>query len=280
MKLAFQLRAIAHAQPRPLASTGRSRMPAAFRVPAQVTERAGQLVALPIAAPHLFVHEGTRQAIERRFIVAFRGPVQLSITDNRHAIVSHGVRQGIMKVRLHHMFLSAPASVQRALVQYVVASCPASSRTVGHFIDDNAALLRRRPHRAIPLQVRGKHHDLREIMNQLDERYFAGSCAPPITWGRKSSAPGGKRKSIKLGSYDSSECVIRIHPVLDRSWVPRYFVASVVFHEMLHHAFPAATAGRRRLLHPPEFLQREALFHDHARALAWQRKNLSRLLRA
>lgn len=276
MKLAFQLRAIAHAQPRPLASTGRQRMPAAFRVP----QHEGQLVALPVAAPHLFVHEGTRQAIERRFVLAFRGPVQLSITDNRHAIVSHGVRQGILKVRLHHMFLSAPAKVQRALVEYVVASCPAASRVVGHFIDDNAALLRRRPHRTIPLHVQGKIHDLREIIDGLNVRYFGNGCNPPITWGRRSAPAAGKRKTIKLGSYDSSERVIRIHPVLDRSWVPRYFVASVVFHEMLHHAFPAAKAGRRRLLHPPEFQAREAQFRNHERALAWQRKNLSRLLRA
>ena len=277
MKLAFQLRAVAHAQPRPLVRAGRQRMPAAFRVP----ERAGQVVALPVAAPHLFVHEGTRQAIERRFIVAFRGPVQLSITDNRHAIVSHGVRQGIMKVRLHHMFLSAPAAVQRALVRYVVSSCPQASRTVGHFIDDNAALLRRRPRRAIPLNPRGKRHDLGAILDQLNARYFEGVCSPPITWGRRTSAPAaGKRKTIKLGSYDSSERVIRIHPVLDRGWVPRYFVASVVFHEMLHHAYPAAKQGRRRLLHPAEFLERERDYRMHERALSWQRKNLARLLRA
>lgn len=276
MKLAFQLRAIARAQPRPLVSTGRHRMPAAFRLPAH----AGQLVALPVAAPHLFVHEGTRQAIERRFMMAYRGPVQLSITDNRHAIVSHGVRQGVMKVRLHHMFLSAPPRVQRALVAYVVLGCPDASRLVGHFIDDNAALLRRRPHPAIPLQPRGKHHDLREIQLELDARYFGSGSCPPITWGRRSTATSGKRKTIRLGSYDSSERVIRIHPVLDRVWVPRYFVASVVFHEMLHHLFPAAKIGRRRSLHPPEFLERERQFRMHERALAWQRKNLARLLRA
>lgn len=277
MKLAFQLRAVAHPQPRPLARAGRARMPAAFRVP----ERAGQLVALPVAAPHLFVHEGTRQSMERRFMLAFRGPVQLSITDNRHAIVSHGVRHGIMNVRVHHMFLSAPLHVQRALVAYVARGCAVGSRVVSHFIDDNAALLRRRPHRTIPLQPRGKHHDLRAILLELDARYFDSGICPPITWGRRSQPPAsGKRKSIKLGSYDSSERVIRIHPVLDRVWVPRYFVASVVFHELLHHLFPAAKAGRRRLLHPPAFLAREREFRMHDRALAWQRKNLARLLRA
>lgn len=277
MKLAFQLRAIAHAQPRPLARAGQQRMPAAFRVPSHP----GLVVALPLAAPHLFVHEGTRQALERRFVLAFRGPVQLSITDNRHAIVSHGVRQGVMKVRLHHMFLSAPPRVQRALVAYVVLGCPEASRLVGHFIDDNAALLRRRPHRTIPLVTRGKHHDLREILLDLDAAYFGSGSCPPITWGRRSSAPAsGKRRTLKLGSYDASERVIRIHPVLDRSWVPRYFVASVVFHEMLHHLFPAAKVGHRRMLHPPEFLERERQFRMHERALSWQRKNLARLLRA
>lgn len=277
MKLAFQLRAVAPVQARPLARAGRQRMPAAFRLP----ERAGLLVALPVAAPHLFVHEGTRQALERRFVLAFGGAVQLSITDNRHAIVSHGVRQGILKVRLHHMFLAAPPRVQRALVAYVVRGCTDGSRAIGRFIDDNAALLRRRPHRTIPLQPQGKHHDLRAILLELDARYFGSGSCPPITWGRRSLPPaGGKRKSIKLGSYDSSERVIRIHPVLDRIWVPRYFVASVVFHEMLHHLMPAARVGGRRALHPPEFLEREREYRMHDRALVWQRTNLARLLRA
>jgi len=277
MKLALQLRAVAHAQPRPLARAGQQRMPTAFRIP----QHPGLVVALPLAAPHLFVHEGTRQSLERRFVLAFHGPVQLSITDNRHAIVSHGIRQGILKVRLHHMFLSAPPRVQRALVAYVVLGCPQASRTVGHFIDDNAALLRRRPLRTIPLVTQGKHHDLREILVGLAEGYFGSSDCPPITWGRRTAPPAsGKRRSIKLGSYDSSERVIRIHPALDRSWVPRYFVAAVIFHELLHHLFPAARVGHRRLLHPPEFLARERQFRMHHRALAWQNENLSRLLRA
>jgi len=40
-------------------------------------------------SPRLFVHEGARQALERRLMAALVGPVSLAITDNSHAIVTH-----------------------------------------------------------------------------------------------------------------------------------------------------------------------------------------------
>jgi hypothetical protein len=73
---------------------------------------------------------------------------------------------------------------------------------------------------------------------------------------------------------------VRIHPALDRRWVPRYFLAYVMFHEMLHHAMPVTRGPGRRLLHPPEFREREREFRHHERALAWERAHLHRLLRA
>jgi len=87
--------------------------------------------------------------------------------------------------------------------------------------------------------------------------------------------------------------LIRIHPVLDRAWVPRYFVAYVVYHEMLHHMIPSARGNARqassniasakgqiarRVLHPPEFLERERQFRGYDRALDWERRHINRLL--
>jgi hypothetical protein len=300
---------------------------AAIRVPERLSAQLA--LVLPSASPQLFVHEGARQSLERRLKSACPGrPVVLSITDNRHSIISHAVKQGVLQARIHHMFLDAPPRVVDALVRYVVRDDRAASLIVGQYIEDNGGRLARRRARAIPLHAKGTHHDLLSIFNDLNNRYFDGACHALITWGRRTQSKRDKpRLAIKLGSYSNLERLIRIHPVLDRSWIPRYFVAYVVYHEMLHHMIPAArgssrtassniasaalasqsrrsrapttrpasrVGGRasrpparasspptisRRVLHPPEFLERERGFRQYERALEWERRHICRLLR-
>jgi hypothetical protein len=276
---------------------------AAIRIPERVSAQLA--LVFPTASPQLFIHEGARQALERKLKAASPGRVViLSITDNRHSIISHSMRHGVLHARIHHMFLDAPARVVNALVRYVTRGDKGASILVGNYIEANGARLARRRPRAIPLFAKGAHHDLLAIFNELNERYFGGACHALITWGKKQprrSPPGTTpppRKAIRLGSYSNLERLIRIHPTLDRKWVPRYFVAYVVYHEMLHHMIPAArgsmAGGRgaslalasargqaaRRVLHPPEFIEREQLFRKYERALDWERRHITRLLRS
>ena len=268
---------------------------AAIRIPERVSAQLA--LVFPTASPQLFVHEGARQALERKLKAAAPGrPVVLSITDNRHSIISHATRRGVLHARIHHMFLDAPPRVVDALVRYVARGDRDASQLVGAYIEANRARHARRRPRAIPLDTKGKHHDLLAIFDDLNERYFGGACTALVTWGRRTKRERGTaRRMIRLGSYASLERLIRIHPVLDRSWVPRYFVAYVVYHEMLHHMIPAARGNARsqssnlasakgqvarRVLHPPEFLEREREFRNYDRALAWEKRHIGRLLRA
>ncbi|MBX3224520.1 MAG: hypothetical protein KF795_28660 [Labilithrix sp.] len=268
---------------------------AAIRVPERLSAQLA--LVFPSAAPQLFVHEGARQALERRLKAACPGrSVVLSITDNRHSIISHALKSGVLHARIHHMFLDAPPRVIDALVRYVARDDRAASQIVGQYIEANGARLARRRPRAIPLHAKGDHHDLLSLFNDLNQRYFDGACHALITWGRRTTRKNRKpRQAIKLGSYSSLERIIRIHPVLDRAWVPRYFVAYVVYHEMLHDMIPSARGNARqassniasakgqiarRVLHPPEFLERERQFRNFDRALDWERSHITRLLRA
>ncbi len=97
-----------------------------------------------------------------------------------------------------------------------------------------------------------------------------------IGWGRSGALPG--RTSIRAGVYLHTARAIRIHPALDREDVPEFYVASVVFHEMLHQVVPPAERGGRRSIHGREFRRRERAYVDHARAAAWERENVHRLL--
>lgn len=232
--------------------------------------------------PQIFVHEGARQALERRFTTAFDGPVQLAVTDNRRRMVTHSKSRGALRVRVHMMFLGAPDRVRDALVAYVVQGDERASQVIGSYIDENLHRIRASRPVPGPLKTRGEVHDLVAILADLNQEYFGGALSDVlVTWGRKSSAAkSSSRKTIKLGSYSAIERLVRIHPVLDRPWVPRYFVAYIVFHELLHHVMPSVQVAGRSVFHPPEFLRREREFRHYERAVAWERKHIDRLLRA
>jgi len=154
---------------------------AAIRVPERLSAQLA--LVFPSAAPQLFVHEGARQALERRLKAACPGrPVVLSITDNRHSIISHALKNGVLHARVHHMFLDAPPRVVDALVRYVTRDDRAASILVGHYIEANGARLARRRARAIPLHAKGEHHDLLSLFNDLNARYFDNACHALITW--------------------------------------------------------------------------------------------------
>jgi hypothetical protein len=258
-------------------TTARAQVAAAIRIP----ERVGAQLRLvfPSASPRLFVHEGARQALERKLRGAFSGPVILSITDNRHSIITHRVQRGMLHARVHHMFLVAPAQVVDSLVRYVTRGDRDASAILGDYIDANGFRLARRK-RNVPLVTRGKHHDLLTLMHDLNGRYFDGAVNALITWGKRPTASAEKRKTIKLGSYSAVDRMIRVHPSLDRNWVPRYFVAYIVYHEMLHHVIPGSRGLGRVNLHPPEFKEREQHFRHFERAMEWEKRHVARLLRS
>ncbi len=258
---------------------------AAVRVPDQ--RHTPLEIRFPPGSPQIFVHEGARQALERRLFQAGGKPVMLSVTDNVRQMISHGQMSGIHQIRLHHMFLDAPALVQEALVRYVVEGERAGSQIVGKYIEDNGFRIRASRPVSRPLVTQGSTHDLYVIFHNVNQKYFEGAVDALITWGRwgskRRNASTAKartpRRSIKLGSYSATERLIRVHPALDRSWVPRYFVSYIVYHEMLHHVIPSSQGNGRRMLHPPIFQARERVFRDFDRAIAWERAHISRLLR-
>ena len=259
-----------------VARMARGQVAAAIRIP----ERAGGQLRLvfPSASPRLFVHEGARQSLERKLRVAFGGPVVLSITDNRHSIITHRVQKGTLHARVHHMFLDGPAGVVDALVRYVTRGDKDASAILGDFIDDNGFRLARRK-RGSPLVTKGKHHDLLALFQKTNDRYFDGEVTALITWGKHGTSKSRDRKTIKLGSYGLADRLIRVHPALDHKWVPRYFVAYIVYHEMLHHVIPGSRGLGRVNLHPPEFKERERGFRHFQRSLDWEKKHVARLLR-
>ncbi len=218
------------------------------------------------------------QSLTRKLSIALDGPVRLIVTDNRRTMVSARRDRGTMVIRVHHMFLRADEATIAALAQYVGRGTRKASAALDVFIAHHNGALDAVPRRPSTLRTLGEHHDLSEILGALADRHFGGPVDARITWGRRSRRRG-RRRSIQLGTYLAEERLIRIHPVLDQDWVPRFYVEAVVFHELLHHDMPCVVKNGRRWFHTKEFRDRERAFEHHMLAEEWERKHISRLLR-
>lgn len=203
--------------------------------------------------------------------------VLLSVHDNRSTMISFRREPPLLRLRVHHLFLEAPAEVIQAIADYAGRGRKAAGRILDDFIAGRQERIRNETRRAGALVTRGKVFDLGEILHRLNEEHFQGSIRAQIGWGRH---PGRRRrKSIRLGVYDHRSREIRIHPALDRPDVPLFFVEYIVFHEMLHQVFPSARDSGRHVHHPRAFRDRERAFPRYAAAVAWERENLQALLR-
>lgn len=205
-------------------------------------------------------------------------PVRLAVTDNRSTMVSFRRATSALQLRLHHMFLDAPAPVVRAIADYAGRGRRSAGSVLDEFIRVQQPRIRKfRDSRSGALVARGRAYDLQELFEVLNDRYFQGGIQADIGWGRFGARR--RRKSIRLGVYDHQTREIRIHPALDRPEVPRYFVEFIVFHEMLHQLFPSANDVGRRIHHPRAFRDREKAFPHYDAAIAWEKQNLRVLLK-
>jgi len=205
-------------------------------------------------------------------------PVRLVVTDNRSTMLSAKPKGGRLEVRLHHMFLTADEDILAAVGDYLGGGGSTAVAIIDRFIEQHRArfVAASRPQAA--LRTEGRHYDLRAIVDDLSRRHFGGRVDVRVTWGKRVQPKRGQR-SLQLGTYLPEERLIRVHPVLDQPWVPKYFVEAVVFHEMLHHDMPAVIQNGRRHYHTAAFRKRERSFEYHSAAEQWQKDNLWRLLR-
>jgi hypothetical protein len=206
-------------------------------------------------------------------------PLELFLTENRSVLLSFRRAGGVVRLRLHQMFLHAPLTVVRALARSLKRTSRSADGEVRRFMNDNLHRVRKVPRPLPPLLTVGRVHDVSVVFQRLNERFFGGGLRVPITWGRGGGR--ARRGGLTFGSYDPVLGLIRIHPVLDRREVPLYFLESVVYHEMLHHHLGGVPdAAGRTVYHSRAFRQAEARYPFHREALAWEKENLPLLLRA
>ena len=191
--------------------------------------------------------------------------VELVVNENRSSVLSMRHK----KLSVHKMFLNAPEAIVKEVANYARGKKPAAIlRTFIQEVHPDEA-------REFELEPKGEVYDLQAIMDEINLNYFEGKLALRIGWF------GQKRKrcrQITMGQYFDKEKAIRIHTLLDDHLYPRFFVAFVVYHEMLHSVIPGYYDKRGYFrVHGPEFKQREREFHFYKRARTWEKTNKEKI---
>lgn len=221
---------------------------------------------MQLALPFTPTGDSLRRTLEERL----GRPVSLVLTDNSTAMLSCAVRDGVLSVRLHRMFLSADSLVIGEIVSHLKNRKGAMPH-FRSFLRTNKEDLKRKPAKKVAVRTKGRHHDLSELYDEINRAYFGNKVTAAITWGSRSPRSAVRKRTV--GSYSERSNTIRINPVLDRKDVPACYVALIVYHEMLHADMGSALRGKRRSVHPREFRRREKLFQEYEKAMAWEGRN-------
>jgi predicted metal-dependent hydrolase len=209
----------------------------------------------------------TELVLKEHLEAGLRKPVSLTLTDNSTSLLSMRVRDNTFRVRLHRMFLNADHRVMNEIVSYLKNRRSAMPH-FRDFVRRNRDRLATKTPKKIIARNAGKFHNLLELYDEINKEYFGGAINAVITWGTKSPRYAVRKRTV--GSYSERSNTIRINPVLDRKTVPRSYVAFIVYHEMLHAAQGGSVRGKRRSIHSREFRQKEKLFKDYEKAMAWE----------
>jgi SprT-like family protein len=201
-------------------------------------------------------------------------PPHFVVEYHPYADLTHTIRlrEETARVRLSDVLRGAPQAVFEAAASILLgrlyrrqpaAELLATYRNFSYAAATRRKLLslRQRRARRAEHQPAGAHHDLSPLFDRLNRRYFRNALPQPrMGWSTRVWR-------TQLGCFDPALQQIVINRQLDRSAVPEYVVAYVLYHEMLHLKHPMRFARCRRESHSPEFRKEEKRFADYERAM-------------
>ncbi len=258
----------------------RRQLDLAFELPDDPYALLDPVIKAPPSDPLAALEEAQRRNLELALKKLTGLNVCLILTDNASRLISAKKRGHFYVVRLHHMFLGADPAIAAALGSFIIDGNRKSSMILDDFIKEHRDEIAPPPPRNQRLLTQGEYHDLKALFDYINARYFKNTINATITWGNVVRKK--KRQKMQMGSYISSQKMIRIHPALDQAFVPDYYVAFVIYHEMLHAHFGvdsrSAITGKR-IIHPAKLEFAEKEFEDYEKAHSWEEKNIARLMR-
>ena len=196
-------------------------------------------------------------------------PLEISWHENKSSYLSFRKERKRIQIRLHRLFERAPPDVLNALANSILKNDRSGRSFVRLWVRSYFSTHRIPSDPLIPL---GRTYDLTSIYEKIKKEFFSPEYDAAIGWGR-----GGKSRfrHITFGTYDRHRHQILIHPLLDDGEVPEYFLAFIVYHEMLHAVVSPQIDGRGYCrCHTREFRQKEKLFPQYVQAKEWEKQSL------
>ena len=197
-------------------------------------------------------------------------------------MVSFKRLNGRIVVRLHSLFHHANEKILDLLALYIGNRDNHASEEIDAFIAAHKKEIRLSDlSKSKPLTSAGKYHGLKTVLERVNKAYFGGRAEVQIGWARSPARTGKKNKktvSRALATYNYSDHVIRVSPVLDAVDIPEYVLDWIVYHELLHHVLPIEESHGKHRYHTKRFKTLERAFVHYREAKAWEKLNTNRLL--
>jgi len=181
-------------------------------------------------------------------------------------------------IRVSDVFTNAPAEIYRALALILLAKLYRKKIDQSHHltyrafvlseeIQERARAVRNDRCRLVSTRgFRGRHVDLNEVFDRLNEQYFAsGLTKPRLSW-------SAKKTRYVLGRFDITHNTIFISRLFDSPDVPLAVTEYVMFHEMLHVKHQSRVQDSRLIVHTPEFKSEERQFAHYDEAKLWLKR--------
>src|SRR5438552_19187687 len=138
-------------------------------MPRLVGARARQL-SLPFGEAPVWDGSGLEAALLRET----SRPLRLTLTQNRSVLLSFRRKSGVIHLRLHRMFLHAPLGVVRAFARSLRRHSPSAASEGRRFMNENLHRVRKVPRQLPTLVTAGRVHDLQQVFDRLNGRFFSG----------------------------------------------------------------------------------------------------------
>jgi len=197
-------------------------------------------------------------------------PVDIALTRNRSVVLYSRKKNGKFQIRMHQLFLHADRRIISALAELINKGSKPARIIINNYLKSHRRRIESdKTRRTLILNPKGKVYDLQKILKEIAPKYGLSARGLRITWSDARIRRG--QQSIRLGSYNHEEKLIRVHSSLDDESVPLYFVKYIVYHELLHALIPPEGGRGRRNFHPGEYHQLEKKFEHYQAARRFEK---------
>jgi predicted metal-dependent hydrolase len=184
------------------------------------------------------------------------------------------IDNSLIKIRISDILRTAPETIIEYLIEMLLARA-LRKKPQQHWVEQfnqyihspeveaQYALIKGARKRKQLTSPKGRHYDLQESFDRVNQKYFEGKLQQPkLSW-------SPKRSRRQLGYHEASLNLIVISRNLDRKNVPEFMVDYIMYHELLHTVIRPTNKNGRRIVHSKEFKQQEQKFEQYNDALHW-----------